>query len=197
MKDTSSVNVSSIAKRVNPLILDPFAKISEATPDAKILLFCIFPKAKLKSGFVFIRVSKDILESVREIDDALIPLRKNIDAIKILNTDMLSKKLTLEGPFEKQFIDLIHKLDEKYDYVFVDVTPSISRTSELLSELCNQIILIVELNKFDASGFYSTLQYFVDCGIDFKNIHYVLPNSFSKMKSVPAVALDEIAKIID
>ena len=69
MKDTSSVNVSSIAKRVNPLILDPSAKISEATPAAKTLPFCIFPKTKLKRSFIFIRVSKDILKSVKEIGD--------------------------------------------------------------------------------------------------------------------------------
>ena len=124
-----------------------------------------------KSGEVFSREDnfiEHILTDKISINDALIPLRKNIDAIKTLNKDMLSKKLTLERPFEKQFIELIHKLDEKYDYVLVDVTPSSNRTSELLFELCNQIILIVELNKLGVSGFYNTIQYSVDCGIDLK-----------------------------
>lgn len=169
-------------------------KILIISTDDQNSIFEMFGKA----GEVFAREDnfiEHILTNNISIDDALIPLRKNIDGIKTLNTDMLSKKLTLERPFEKQFIDLIHKLDERYDYVFVDVTPSSNRTSELLFELCSQVILIVELNKLGVSGFYNTLQYFVDCGIDLKKIHYILPNGFSKMKSVPAVALDEIIKI--
>lgn len=136
-----------------------------------------------------------ILTNAINIDDALIKIRENIDGIKTLNIDMISKKLTLERTFEKQFVTLINELSKRYEYVFVDLPPSSNRTSEVLFELCQQIILIVELNKLGVNGFYNTLQYFTDCGIDLDKIKYVLPNGFSKMKSVPAVALEEIENI--
>ncbi|CCV64605.1 conserved hypothetical protein [Alteracholeplasma palmae J233] len=133
-----------------------------------------------------------ILTNSITIDAAIIPIRENLDALKTLNIDMISKKLTLERPFEKEFVQMIKELDKKYDYVFVDLPPSSNRTSEVLFELCDQIILIVELNKLGVNGFYNTLQYFTDCGIELDKIKYVLPNGFSKMKSVPSVALEEI-----
>jgi len=136
-----------------------------------------------------------ILTQSITIEDALIKMRSNIDGLKTLNIDMLSKKLTLERQFERQFVSLIQELDEKYDFVFVDLPPSSNRTSEVVLDLCKHIFLIVELNKLGVNGFYNTLQYFVDAGIDLKKIQYVLPNGFSKMKSVPTVALEEIIEI--
>ncbi|VEU79931.1 ParA family protein [Haploplasma axanthum] len=151
-----------------------------------------------KSSEVFNREDNYIEHLLTEsisIDEALIEMRPNIDGIKTLNIDMLSKKLTLERAFEKQFVNLIEEFKSRYDYVFVDLPPSSNRTSEIILELCNHIILIVELNKLGVNGFYNTLQYFVDSGIELDKIRYVLPNGFSKMKSVPSVALEEIVTI--
>jgi chromosome partitioning protein len=132
-----------------------------------------------------------------KLDDALIPVRNNIVGIKTLNTDMISKKLTLERPFEKQFIQLFTDLRQRFDYIFVDLPPSSNRANEVLFELCDQIILIVELNKLGVNGLFNTVQYFTDVEVDFGKIKYVLPNGYSKMKSAPAVALEELVDIVN
>lgn len=128
--------------------------------------------------------------------DAIIPIRKNIDAVKTLNIDMISKKLTLERQFEKQFIKLIKTLEKDYDYVFIDLPPASNRTSEVLFDMCDQIFLIVELNRLGVNGFYNTLQYFTDSDVDLNKIKYIIPNGHSKIKSLPKVALDEMVTIM-
>ncbi len=128
--------------------------------------------------------------------DVLIPLRKNLYGVKTLNTDMLSKKLTLERSFERGFVSAIMRLHEGFDFVFFDLPPSSNRTTEILLEKTDLLMLIVELNKLGVNGFYNTLQYFVDNDLDLEKIRYILPNGYSKTKSVPGVALRELKKLI-
>ena len=129
-------------------------------------------------------------------EDVLIPLRNNLYGVKTLNTDMLSKKLTLERSFERSFVNAIMRLHEGFDFVFFDLPPSSNRTTEILLEKTDLLMLIVELNKLGVNGFYNTLQYFVDNDLDLEKIRYILPNSYSKTKSVPGVALRELKKLI-
>lgn len=93
MEDESSLNVSSITKRVNPLVLDPNAEAPEAKveakPAAKFVPFCISPETEVKRSFVFTRVSKDILKSVKEIDD---------EKLGIIIENALLEKLHTECP---------------------------------------------------------------------------------------------------
>lgn len=131
------------------------------------------------------------------LEDVLIPIRENIYAVKTLNTDMLSKKLTLERFFEKQFTEMVQDLAGRFDFVFFDLPPSSNRTSELILDYVDTVILVVQLNKLGVNGFYNTLQYFVDTGLDLNKIRYVLPNGFSKQKSVPAVALEELTALVE
>jgi len=137
-----------------------------------------------------------LLTGAVDQSEALIKIRDNIDAVKTLNIDMISKKLTLERQFEKQFIKLIKTLEESYEYVFIDLPPASNRTSEVLFDMCNQIFLIVELNRLGVNGFYNTLQYFTDADIELDKIKYIIPNGHSKIKSLPAVALEEMEEIM-
>lgn len=130
------------------------------------------------------------------LEDTLIPVRENLYIIKTLNTDMLSKKLTLERLFEKQFTETIRELASRFDAVFFDLPPSSNRTSELVLDFVDSVILVVELNKLGVNGLYNTLQYFVDAGLDLSKIRFVLPNGFSKIKSVPSVALEELNALV-
>jgi len=128
--------------------------------------------------------------------EALIPLRENIYGMKTLNIDMLSNKLTLERPFEKNFLKKLKEISADFDVTFIDLPPSSNRATELvLSDVCDFVCLIVQLNKLGVNGFYNTLQYFIDCSIELEKIKYVLPNGFSKNKLVPAVALEEMRAI--
>lgn len=136
-----------------------------------------------------------VLANLIKVEDAVIEFRPNIYGLKSLNTDMLSKKLTLERPFERTFVNLLKDLEKKFDYVFIDLPPSNCRTSEVVFENCNEIVLIVELTKLGVSGFYNTLQYFTDCGLNLGSIKYILPNGFAKNKNVPAVAMEDIITI--
>lgn len=129
-------------------------------------------------------------------EDVLIEMRPNLYAIKTLNTDMLSKKLTLERVFERTFVLAIKRLQEKFDFIFFDLPPSSNRTTEILLEKSDLLMLIVELNKLGVNGFYNTLQYFVDNDLPLEKIKYILPNGYSKTKSVPGVALEELKKLI-
>jgi chromosome partitioning protein len=130
------------------------------------------------------------------VKDILIKIREKIQAIKTLNIDMISKKLTLERPFEKQFIQLVKELNEKFDYIFIDLPPSSNRANEVVFELCDQIILIVELNKLGVNGLLNTIQYFTDVDVSFDKVKYVLPNGYSKTKHAPAIALTELERMV-
>ena len=90
-------------------------------------------------------------------EDVLIPLRENLYGVKTLNTDMLSKKLTLERSFERNFVGAIMQLQSGFDFVFFDLPPSSNRTTEILLERTDLLMLIVELNKLGVNGFYNTL----------------------------------------
>jgi chromosome partitioning protein len=136
------------------------------------------------------------LAGTTPVKDILIKIRENIHAIKTLNIDMISKKLTLERPFEKQFLQLIKDLNEKYDYIFIDLPPSSNRANEVVFELCDQIILIVELNKLGVNGLLNTIQYFTDVDVSFDKVKYVLPNGYSKTKHAPAIALTELERMV-
>jgi chromosome partitioning protein len=136
------------------------------------------------------------LAGTASLKDVLIKIRDNIHAIKTLNIDMISKKLTLERPFEKQFIQLIKDLNEKFDYIFIDLPPSSNRANEVVFELCDQIILIVELNKLGVNGLLNTIQYFTDVDVSFSKVKYVLPNGYSKTKHAPAIALTELERMV-
>ena len=152
------------------------------------------------SGKVFDRDDnyfEHYIARLSSLDDTLIPIRDNLYAVKTLNTDMLSKKLTLERPFERQFTETLKELAEVFDVVFFDLPPSSNRTSELVLDFVETVILVVELNKLGVNGFYNTLQYFVDAGLDMNKIKYILPNCFSKIKSVPTVALEELNALVN
>ena len=136
------------------------------------------------------------LAGTTPIKEVLIKVREKIQAIKTLNIDMISKKLTLERPFEKQFIQLVKELNEKFDYIFIDLPPSSNRANEVVFELCDQIILIVELNKLGVNGLLNTIQYFTDVDVSFDKVKYVLPNGYSKTKHAPAIALTELERMV-
>lgn len=136
------------------------------------------------------------LAGTTPIKEVLIKIREKIHAIKTLNIDMISKKLTLERPFEKQFIQLVKDLNEKFDYIFIDLPPSSNRANEVVFELCDQIILIVELNKLGVNGLLNTIQYFTDVDVSFAKVKYVLPNGYSKTKHAPAIALTELERMV-
>jgi len=136
------------------------------------------------------------LAGTANVKDILLKIRPNIFAIKTLNIDMISKKLTLERPFEKQFIQLIQGFKEKFDFIFIDLPPSSNRANEVIFEICDQIVLIVELNKLGVNGLLNTIQYFTDVEVDFKKVKYVLPNGYSKTKHAPAVALTELERLV-
>ena len=133
----------------------------------------------------------------KTLDEILLPLRDNVYAIKTFNTDMLSKKLTLERPFEKSFLESFESACEGFDAVFVDMAPASNRITELILELVDKVIVVVELDKLGLNGFYNTVQYFVDCGVDTNKIKYILPNGFIKRKSVPVIAMDELKNMAD
>jgi chromosome partitioning protein len=136
------------------------------------------------------------LAGTTPIKEVLIKIREKIHAIKTLNIDMISKKLTLERPFEKQFIQLVKDLNEKFDYIFIDLPPSSNRANEVVFELCDQIILIVELNKLGVNGLLNTIQYFTDVDVSFDKVKYVLPNGYSKTKHAPAIALTDLERMV-
>jgi len=136
------------------------------------------------------------LAGTSPIKEVLIKIREKIHAIKTLNIDMISKKLTLERPFEKQFIQLVKDLNEKFDYIFIDLPPSSNRANEVVFELCDQIILIVELNKLGVNGLLNTIQYFTDVDVSFDKVKYVLPNGYSKTKHAPAIALTDLERMV-
>lgn len=136
------------------------------------------------------------LAGTTPIKDVLIKIREKIHAIKTLNIDMISKKLTLERPFEKQYIQLIKELNEKFDYIFIDLPPSSNRANEVVFELCDQIVLIVELNKLGVNGLLNTIQYFTDVDVSFDKVKYVLPNGYSKTKHAPAIALTDLERMV-
>lgn len=131
-----------------------------------------------------------------DLKNVALELRENLFGFKTLNTDMISKKLTLERTFEKQFIQFFELLKKTYDVVFVDLPPSSNRANEVVFEIVDQLIVIVELNKLGVNGLFNTIQYFTDVELNMNKVKYVLPNGFSKIKSAPRVALEDLNAIV-
>ena len=131
-----------------------------------------------------------------DLNDVALELRDNLFGFKTLNTDMISKKLTLERTFEKQFIQFFELLKKTYDIVFIDLPPSSNRANEVVFEIVDQLIVIVELNKLGVNGLFNTIQYFTDVELNMNKVKYVLPNGFSKIKSAPKVALEDLNTIV-
>lgn len=131
-----------------------------------------------------------------DLKDVALELRENLFGFKTLNTDMISKKLTLERTFEKQFIQFFELLKKTYDVVFVDLPPSSNRANEVVFEIVDQLIVIVELNKLGVNGLFNTIQYFTDVELNMNKVKYVLPNGFSKIKSAPKIALEDLNAIV-
>jgi chromosome partitioning protein len=136
------------------------------------------------------------LAGEKVLNDVALELRPNLFGFKTLNTDMISKKLTLERTFEKQFIQFFELLRKAYDIVFVDLPPSSNRANEVVFEIVDQLIVIVELNKLGVNGLFNTIQYFTDVELNMNKVKYVLPNGFSKIKSAPKIALDDLYLIV-
>jgi chromosome partitioning protein len=90
----------------------------------------------------------------------------------------------------------VKELASLYDTVLIDLPPSSNRANEVVFELCDQIILIVELNKLGVNGLLNTIQYFTDVEVSFTKVKYVLPNGYSKTKHAPAVALTELERLV-
>lgn len=152
-----------------------------------------------KSNLVFDQDDNYIeffLADEQSIDGIALELRENLYGFKTLNTDMISKKLTLERTFEKQFIQLFKSLKKAYDVVFVDLPPSSNRANEVVFEIVDELIVIVELNKLGVNGLFNTIQYFTDVDLNMSKVKYVLPNGFSKIKSAPKVALEDLEAIV-
>lgn len=136
------------------------------------------------------------LAGEKTLDAVALPLRPQLDGFKTLNTDMISKKLTLERTFEKQFVQFFERLKKAYDVVFVDLPPSSNRANEVVFEIVDQLIVIVELNKLGVNGLFNTIQYFTDVELNMSKVKYVLPNGFSKIKSAPKIALEDLEAIV-
>lgn len=152
-----------------------------------------------KSDLVFNRDDNYIeyfLAGESTIHDVALSLRENLHGFKTLNTDMISKKLTLERTFEKQFIQFFELLKKTYDIVFVDLPPSSNRANEVVFEIVDQLIVIVELNKLGVNGLFNTIQYFTDVDLNMNKVKYVLPNGFSKIKAAPKLALEDLHAIV-
>jgi len=136
------------------------------------------------------------LAGEKTLEEVALPLRNNLFGFKTLNTDMISKKLTLERTFEKQFIQFFDRLKKAYDVVFIDLPPSSNRANEVVFEIVDQLIVIVELNKLGVNGLFNTIQYFTDVELQMSKVKYVLPNGFSKIKSAPKIALEDLEAIV-
>ena len=152
-----------------------------------------------KSNLVFDQEDNYIeyfLADEQPLENIALELRDNLYGFKTLNTDMISKKLTLERTFEKQFIQFFKTLKKAYDVVFVDLPPSSNRANEVVFEIVDELIIIVELNKLGVNGLFNTIQYFTDVDLNMSKVKYVLPNGFSKIKSAPKIALEDLEALV-
>jgi len=127
-----------------------------------------------------------------ELGDLLIEVRENLYLIKTLNTDKLSMKLTLERGQEKILRNMFEEYSSFFDYIFIDFPPSSSRLTEVLLDLSDSICLVVGLDTLGLSGFWNTIQYFIDNELSLESIKYIVPNGFSKIKRAPKKSLETL-----
>jgi chromosome partitioning protein len=133
-----------------------------------------------------------LIAKTAELGDILIPVRENLYLIKTLNTDVLSRNLTISRAQEKEVSKIVKEYAEYFDYIFIDFPPSSSRLTETLLDISDDVLIVVGLDKLGIYGYMNTLQYFNDNNISVDKIKYVLPNGYSKVKKAPQVSLDEL-----
>lgn len=127
-----------------------------------------------------------------EMGDILIEARENLYLIKTLNTDKLSMKLTLERNQEKILKKIMDEYQTFFDYIFVDFPPSSSRLTEVLLDMSDTIFIVVGLDSLGLSGYFNTIQFFIDNEIRLDGIKYIIPNGYSKIRRAPKVSLDKL-----
>ena len=83
---------------------------------------------------------------VENIDDAIhSSVYKNLDVIPAGGRDSLHSTELLSSPAMTQIID---RLRDKYDHIFIDSPPVVSVTdAAILGAMCDETIMVVRLNK--------------------------------------------------
>lgn len=112
---------------------------------------------------------KGIKAMVTNDEDVKIKIRKNLDYFP-LETDVFSSKL--KDKLKKS----LNELKEIYDFVIIDGAPSKDNFLSIAgSELADEILIPIELNKLSIKGISRLLQ-----SVDAEKIAYIVPNKYNR-----------------
>lgn len=112
---------------------------------------------------------KGIKAMVINNEDIKIKIRENLDYFP-LETDVFSSKL------KDKLKTSLNELKETYDFVIIDGAPSKDSFLSIAgSELADEILIPIELNKLSIKGISRLLQ-----SVDAEKIAYIVPNKYKR-----------------
>lgn len=154
---------------------------------AKILAIDLDPQGNLTDAFNInpeeTPVIIDVLENNAQIEDTIVSAEEGIDLIpsRIENVTLDSKLAITRAPLHNVFNNLLEKIEQNYDFVFIDCPPMIGHSVAAASLYSDVIIVPLNPDRFSSKGLSILKEEIINLRKQYKkNIKYkVFLNKFS------------------
>lgn len=138
---------------------------------------------------------KEFLSTDISIDEAIVPVRENLDMLYTKNLGRLNSFLAEEKRMEKLIEAKLNKFSDNYDFMIIDTSPSDSKINDCLLIYADSIALPVETNYLSSSAIEEMFEYVSELREDLSKIKLIIPNKFRKVVNKHNEHLHAIASI--
>lgn len=151
-----SYNMAKLGHKVLVIDLDPQANITS-----------LFLKTLNANGGQVVTITKSLMSAINEdlkLTDIAININDNLDLIpNAVDFSFYNRYLDNNLDTEKQRVEFLKsKIEEfknDYDYIFLDVPPTISLPNDTAFYACDQIIVVLQTQERSLSGAEVLLEY--------------------------------------
>lgn len=119
-----------------------------------------------KDSFVIERTLMSAIVHSTALQEIILPIQENIDLIPnavdfSMYTRFLEKNFTDELSRVSFFMKLVEPLKSDYDYIFIDVPPTLSLLNDTAFMACDQIVVVLQTQERSLAGAEVFLDYIV------------------------------------
>ena len=153
----TSYNLAKMGYKVLTIDFDPQANLTS-----------LFLKTKsIQTGDQVITINTALMTAINnkvDLNDIAIHIMKNLYLVpNAVDFSMYSRYFDKNIKTEKEkvyfFKNLIEPLKEKYDFIFIDVPPTISLANDTAFNACDQIIVVLQTQERSLSGAEVLIEY--------------------------------------
>ena len=127
---------------------------------AKVLAIDLDPQGNLTDAFNInpeaMPVLIDVIEEQASIEQAITPVEEGIFLIpsRIENVTLDSKLALTKAPLHNIFNNLLEKIENNYDFIFIDCPPTIGHSVTAASLYVNLMLIPLNPDRFSAKGLH-------------------------------------------